>query len=292
MELEYRDPSRRGKVVVAIGLVLALVTGAAAFVLISRAREQSGQEGLQRVSIVVAKVLIPARKPIVADDLEVRDVPIDATNAGGVFSDPTTLIGLVPGVSILAGQPVFANMLASSAGGGAFSILDAGETVGPDSVAWRAVSVTVPDDRAVGGMVSPGDVVDVFVTAMINVPTDLVLKGRYMSDRSTKITYQNVVILAKATTYYVLKVPLAVAEEINHLQASGSVSFSLALRPAIDNRLADASRLGETTNQIIRRYGLPVPEVYPPGNGPVTTAVPTTSPSPATSPSPSPTASP
>ena len=38
------------------------------------------------------------------------------------------------------------------AGGGGFAILEPNETVGPDSEAWRAVSLTIPDDRAVGGM--------------------------------------------------------------------------------------------------------------------------------------------
>ena len=48
------------------------------------------------------------------------------------------------------------NMLASAATGGQFSILEPGETVAPDSEAWRAVSMTVPDDRAVGGLLQPG----------------------------------------------------------------------------------------------------------------------------------------
>ena len=63
-------------------------------------------------------------------------------------------------------------------------------------------------------------------------------------------------ILAKAGTYYVLKAPLDVAEEISHLQASGAASFSLALRPDIDTRQVDASALGTTTNRVIIRYGL------------------------------------
>ncbi len=37
-----------------------------------------------------------------------------------------------------------------------FSILQPDETVAPDSEAWRAVSITVSDDRAVGGMLAAG----------------------------------------------------------------------------------------------------------------------------------------
>ena len=169
-------------------------------------------------------------------DLAVREVPIDPTNAQGVFTDPTKVIGLVPGVTILEGQPVYANFLASQAQGGQFSILGPGETVGPDSEAWRAVSLTVPDDRAVGGLVRPGDTVDVFVTTTVSVPEDVAAAGKYYTDKSTKITYQDLVVLAKTPTFYVMKVPAALAEEISHLQASGAAAFSLALRPPTDDR--------------------------------------------------------
>ena len=172
-------------------------------------------------------------------------------------------------MTILEGQPVYANFLASQAQGGQFSILEPGETIGPDSEAWRAVSLTVPDDRAVGGLVRPGDTVDVFVTTTVTVPDDLAAAGKYYTDKSTKITYQDLVVLAKASTFYVMKVPAAIAEEISHLQASGAAAFSLALRPPDDDRTVDASRLGETTNLIIQRYGLPIPQPYPPGRGAV-----------------------
>ncbi len=136
---------------------------------------------------MVAVKQIPARKPIEATDVTVREVPIDPTNAEGVFTDPTKVIGLIPGVSILEGQPIYANFLASQAQGGQFSILQPGETVAPDSETWRAVSLTVPDDRSVGGLVRPGDTVDVFVTTTITIPEDVALAGKYYTDKSTKL---------------------------------------------------------------------------------------------------------
>ena len=290
MEFEYQDPPRhRGKAIVLLGVVLALVAGAAAFVLIYQARLEAGQAGLQLVPVVVARQPIPARKAIEAADIELREVPADPTNDQGVFTDPDKVIGLVPTVAILAGQPVYANFLASQSVGGRFSILEPGATVGPDSEPWRAVSLTVPDDRAVGGLISAGDIVDVFVTAPVTVPETLAAAGRFTSDRSTKITYQNVSILERAASYYVLRVSLRVAEEISHLQAAGTASFSMAMRPTEDTRTVDASRLGETTSLIIERYGLPIPEVYP-GKGPLPSPIPSPSvPSPSV---PSPSASP
>ena len=216
-------------------------------------------------------------------------MPVDDTNAQGVFSDATKVIGLVPSVRILIGQPVYANLLATGSQVGSLVILDPGEVVTPTSVDWRAVSLTVPDDRAVGGLIRAGDTVDVFVTVSVLVPTSLV---QFYSDKSTKITYQNIPILAKSASFYVVKVPENLAEEISHLQASGAASFSFALRPPSDARLVDAAHLGETTSLIIQRYGLPIPVVYPAGSGgvvlPGSTLPPSPSPAPSAGASPTP----
>jgi Flp pilus assembly protein CpaB len=287
VEMEYKDPSRRGRWIVVIGVILALAAGGAAFFLINQAQQQAGQAGLQRVTVVVAAQTIPARKIIEAADVTVHDVPIDQTNAQGIVSTVDKVIGRVAAVSILQGQMVLTNLLASSSEGGQFSVLGPDETVMPDSTSWRAISVTVPDDRAVGGLLTPNQTVDVFVTATVNVFTNsedgLPREGWY-TDKSTKLSYQDMLILAKAGTFYVIKAPLDVAEEISHLQASGTAAFSLALRPEVDTRLVDASSLGTTTNEVIIRYGLPIPIAFPPARGPV----PTPSPTPVATPSPSP----
>ena len=180
---------------------------------------------------MVAIRAIPARQAIVAEDVTVREVPLDDTNAAGVATDVQQVIGRIPAVSILQGQLVTTNMLASSSEGGQFSILGPDESVSPDSEAWRAVSLTVSDDLAVGGLLKAGQTVDVFVTAIVTVPTELAESGKYMTDRSTKITYQNVLILAREGAFYIIRASLPVAEEIAHLQAVGSATFSMALRP-------------------------------------------------------------
>jgi Flp pilus assembly protein CpaB len=290
MEMEYRDTGRRGKVIIVLGIVLALAAGGAAFFLISQAQQNAGKQGLPKVPVVVAIQPIAARKPIEATDVEVREVPIDPTNAEGIVSTVDKVIGRVPAVTILQGQLITTNLLASTATGGQFSILGPTDSITPESEAWRAISVTVPDDRAVGGLLQPLQTVDVFVTATALVPQSLQDLGRYYTDKTTKITYQDMPILAKAGSFYILKATLPIAEEIAHLQASGTATFSLALRPDEDARIADATGLGATTNMLIRRYGLPIPEVFPPGTGPIPTAQPTAKPSvaPSTSPSPAP----
>lgn len=292
MDPEFRENRRRQRAIIAVGVVLALVAGGAAFYLVNQAQQQAAQSGAQKATVVVAIRAIPARQAIVAEDVTLREVPLDETNAAGVASDVQQVIGRIPAVTILQGQLVTTNMLASSSEGGQFSILGPDESVGPDSEAWRAVSLTVSDDLAVGGLLKAGQTVDIFVTAIVTVPTELAESGRYMTERSTKITYQNVLILAREDAFYIIRASLPVAEEIAHLQAVGSATFSMALRPDVDLRPVDASRLGETTNRIIEKYGLPIPEPYPAGFGPVVTPAPTESPSPSSSPSPAASGSP
>ena len=288
MDPEFRDNRRRQRAIIAVGVILALVAGGAAFYLVNQAQQQAAQSGQEKAVVVVAVRAIPARQAIVAEDVTIREVPLDDTNAAGVTTDVQEVIGRIPAVSILQGQLVTSNMLASSSEGGQFSILGPDESVSPDSEAWRAVSLTVSDDLAVGGLLKAGQTVDVFVTAIVTVPTELVESGKYMTDRSTKITYQNVLILAREGAFYIIRASLPVAEEISHLQAVGSATFSMALRPDTDLRPVDASKLGETTNRIIEKYGLPIPETYPSGFGPAVTPAPTASPSASPSPSPSP----
>ncbi|MBA2381073.1 MAG: Flp pilus assembly protein CpaB, partial [Chloroflexi bacterium] len=202
-----------------VGLILAIVAGGGAFYFVNQATQNAGQADLQKVSVVVAIKAIPARQAIVAEDVEVRQVPLDPTNANGIVTDPLEVIGRLPAVTILQGQPVTLNMLASSEAGDEFSILDAQETIGPDSGQWRAVSITVSDDLAVGGVIKAGQTIDIFATAIVNVPPDIAAGGRYTTDRSTKIVYQNVLVLARKGSFYIVKCLLPMAEELSHLQA-------------------------------------------------------------------------
>ena len=216
MEMEYKDQSgRRGKFIIVLGLVLAVGAGAAAFFLINAAQQSAGQGSLQKVSVVVAARAIPARKPIEPADLAIRDVPLDPTNGQSVVTKTSDLIGKVLAVTVLKDQLVTTNLIASSSASTGFSILEPNETVGPDSEAWRAVSLTIAPPQAVGGLLEAGETIDIFVTATVNVPLELTTKGKYYTDRSTKITYQNVLILARSGDFYIVRASIAVAEEIS-----------------------------------------------------------------------------
>ncbi|HTK45353.1 MAG TPA: Flp pilus assembly protein CpaB [Patescibacteria group bacterium] len=294
MEMEYKDTNRRGKFVIIVGVVLAVVAGGAAFYLIQQAQQTAGQGEATLVDVVVAAQNIPARTPIQPGAVEKKKVPLDESTQVGIITDPTLLTGKVLAISVAMGQPIYSNMLADSTGKSGFSILEPNETVAPDSEAWRAISITIPDERAVAGLLTPGQTIDIFMTATMGAPVDAEPAGLYYSDMVTKITYQDVVILGRAGTQYIIKASLAVAEEINHLLATGTVQFSAALRPDQDVRYVDVSKLGATTNRILQKYGLPFPQVYPaPGatikpQAPVATPTPPPTPAPAASGSPAP----
>jgi len=286
MDMEYRE-SKRGRYIIVAGVLLALVAAAGAFFVVNQAQQQGGQQ-VQKVSLITAARDIPARKQIEASDLTQREVPVDTSTAAALL-DPNEVIGRVAAIDILQNQVITRNLLASSAAGGQFSILGPAETIAPDSPFWRAISISVPDDRAVGGLLTPGQRVDIFVTVQVNVPGEIADEGTFYTDKSTKVTYQDVPILARSGTLYVLRVDEKTAEEVNHLLAAGNAAFSLSLRPDGDGRQIDTTEYGETTNKLIERYGLPVPETYPEGKGaapPAPTATPTPSDTPAPSPTP------
>src|SRR4029079_14108192 len=121
MEMEYRDPSKRGKAIVVIGVLLALAAGGAAFYLINQAQQKAGQGTLQKTDVVVAGQPItarkhagsvarrpgpsPTKKPIEAGDIEVRQVPLDPSNSDAiVFKTPDDVIGRVLAVTVLQDQ--------------------------------------------------------------------------------------------------------------------------------------------------------------------------------------------
>ena len=131
--MEYRDHGRRGKWIIVVGVVLALVAGAGGFFLLTRPSSRPATQGLPMVAVVVAAREIPARKPIETGDVALRTVPQDVTNASASFTTVEEVVGRISGVTVPTGQLVTKNLLASTAAGGQFSILGPDATIAPDS---------------------------------------------------------------------------------------------------------------------------------------------------------------
>jgi Flp pilus assembly protein CpaB len=250
-----------------VGVIMALVAGATAFMMGNQGKVAAEPESVPTRQILVATTTIPARSIIDSTQLLLREVPDDPSLASAI-SDPGQIMGLVTAVTIYADQPITPNLFATTEAGQEFSILGPSETISPFSPAWRAVSLTIPMERAVGGLVSPGQHVDIIASVPIAIKIEdengqmvegTTLDG-YYSDASTKITLADVEVLTKVpeTNVFVLKVDLHQAEE---LAALSTAQFDLALRPPSDNRVVDRTGYGETLNRVIEQYGYALPRV-------------------------------
>lgn len=305
MEMEFKDNSRRRTMVLVVGVLLALGAGVAAFMLSSQSTDEPETVFPTR-DIVVAARPIAARQTIDSLDLAVRQVPIDETNAAA-YSSRDAVANRVAAIPILEFQPITENMLATSKTGN-IQILRSGETISPESPIMRAVSLTVPNDRAVAGLVGDGQRVDLIATLPIAValavdPDTGVATANdpetgepfpYVEGSSTKLMWLDVEIITRPpdTDTYVIRTDLQTAEEIAHAQNQGA-QFTMALRPGTDTRDVDRSTYGETTDAMVARYNFRIPEAISGESYPQPIAFPSPFPnepylSPPPSPSPSP----
>jgi Flp pilus assembly protein CpaB len=276
MEMEFKDTSRRRTFVLVLGVLLAVAAGGAAFMLSSQGTNDP--VALPMRQVVVAADNIPFRTVITADQVTLRLVQDDITNASA-FTDPLQVVGRTTAVAIFQYQPLTPNLLTSATSGGSLSILQPTETISPTSPVWRAASISVPAERAVAGYVTEGQRVDLFVTLPVPVPApeegqaeeeggtpgepaQAAQPASFYADSATKLLYTDLEILASPpeSGVYILKVDAHQAEELAHLQNLGA-QFTFTLRPEGDNREIDRSSYGETTNRILTQYNFPLPEV-------------------------------
>jgi len=301
MTAEYANDRRRRRLVILIGLILAIVAIVGTYLVLSR--NSTSQPTVTMRNVVVAAETIPARTLITTEMLAVRSVP-DNPALAPLASDPAQVVGKLALVQISAGTPIAADVAGTGTATG-ISLLAPNETIGPDTPLWRAVSVTVPKDRAVGGKLSDGDHVDLFVTLSPQIYDPNGPAGGfsdpghpaastnvYYSDQTTKVTWTDleVIDVDAENSLYTFKVDEQQAEQIAHVQSIGA-SFTIGLRAPGDDRSFDPSTYGQTTNTMIDLFGFPIPQqIVVSTAAPQSSAVPSGSPE--ASPSEEPTASP
>jgi Flp pilus assembly protein CpaB len=260
VELEYSDRnSKRSKLYIAVGVIIALIVGGIVFVAL-QASGLTAQPKVETRTVVVAARDIAGRKPIEEGDVMMRTVTADTTNATA-FTRIDEVLNRVSGVAITTGQLLTPNLLASTTEGQAYSILEPGEKFDPSGPDLRAVSINVPDDRAVAGTLQPGQRVDLIVTMAINPeiganPKASAEPAKVIPGPSTKVTLQKLDILARTGALYILRSDLATAEKVSELTAAGG-QFTMVLRPEADDRTATTE--GSTLDRLIDEFGFPVP---------------------------------
>ncbi len=268
MELEYSDRnSRRSKVYIAVGIIVALLVAATVFIAL-QASGLTAQDDVETRQVVVAAVDIPGRKAIAEVDVVMRNVPVDPISDTALVSLEQAL-GRIAAVPIAPGQLITPNLLASTDEGATFSILPPGVEFSDSMPDLRAVSMTVPDDRAVGGTLAPGQPVDLIATLNVTPTNDQTGEPSaseepspdetpaMVAGPSTKTTFQQLDVLVRNGSLYILRTDLATAEKIAELQAAGA-QFTFVLRADEDERTAETE--GSTLDRILEEFGFPAPE--------------------------------
>ena len=122
MELEYSNRnSRRSKIYIAVGVVIALLVAATVFIAL-QASGLTEDTTVEQRQVVVAVRDIPARKAVEEGDVVVRTVAADPTNETA-FTSLDQVLGRVVGIPVATGQLMTRNVLASETEGqGMFSI--------------------------------------------------------------------------------------------------------------------------------------------------------------------------
>jgi Flp pilus assembly protein CpaB len=261
VELEYSDRNRRrSKVYIAAGSIVALLVAATVYLALQASGLTQADEVVTR-DVVVASTALSSRQTVTAGDVSVRRVIADPTNESG-FTSVDDVVGRVVSVPVVAGQLMTPNLLASSTEGQTYSILEPGQAFDPNSADMRAMSVSVEDASAVAGTLVAGQRVDLIVTMPINPQIEPPAENSgtpvaaHLAGPSTKVTLQDMTILARNGIVYILRADVATAEKIVELTAAGG-TFTMALRPDEDDRLADTE--GSTIDRLIEEYGFPVP---------------------------------
>jgi Flp pilus assembly protein CpaB len=262
VELEYSDKNRRrSKLYIVVGIVVALVVGAVVFVAL-QASNLTGSTEVEMHDVVVAAREIPSRKTIEEGDIVMRSVPADATNVTA-FTRIDEVVGRVTGVSVATDQLMTRNLLASATEGQTYSILEPGQEWDDSLPDLRAVSVNVPDDRAVGGTLVAGQQVDLIATLTVNpvvgeAGAEEAADNNLMSGPSTKTTLQSLPILSRNGTLYIMRTDLATAEQIAELVSAGA-QFTIVLRADEDDRTAETE--GSTVDRLLETFGFPAPKI-------------------------------
>jgi pilus assembly protein CpaB len=162
--------------------VLALIAAVLVFVAVNGNSSSSPAKTAPAagpVSVVTASRDIPALTTITADMLQVAGLPASAVLTGS-YNTTASLVGLTTRYPLIQGEQVTASKIGDAVPNNDKSlslVVAAG---------YRAMSIPVDEKNAVGGLLLPGDVVDV-----------IVISGAQGTGTSTSVTLlQNVEILA------------------------------------------------------------------------------------------------
>lgn len=264
------DPRRRARIILILGVLLALGAGTMTFFYAQGAQTAAPAPEEPKVEILVAARELPARTAITAADIKVAKLAVDVAPPAGL-KDPKEAIGkvLITGVSI--NEPLLPTKFAAAER--AFTVFPIGEKVEPGSPNYRVMTITVPDNFAVGGILTVGDSVDIMYVFSFDPATKLQLppgaaapagggaaggtQGRITQDTVAKIILGPMQILSRAASVYTIRVDATLAERIAYIQAAGG-QLQMLLRAPTDDRAVTTT--GATFATVYTQFKFPLPE--------------------------------
>ena len=251
---------RRARLILIVGVALALVAGVGTFVYASGAKSDQ-PVAVPTVAVLVAAREIPAKTTLTSADVKLQEFNLDAKPAAAM-SEAGQALGKITVQSISVGEPILPSKFTDPKLPG-FVVMPA-SFIGPDgapvvnSPNFRAMSITVPDQNAVGGTILAGDIVDMVFTLQFDPQTKLQRPTpQQTTDFSAKIILERLPILARLASVYTIRVDAVTAERIAYLQSSGG-QIAFLLRAPKDERASGST--GATFRDIYTNFRIPIPE--------------------------------
>jgi pilus assembly protein CpaB len=185
---------RGNKVSLLLGLTLGVVAAILSAVYLSGARNDGGAGvSAPMVPVVVAAENVPAGTRLTAEMLLLRSVPETAVLVGA-HDSVDNLVNQVTVVPIVAGEQVIADKVAATGDQAAIVYGDNPPLAYLVEEGFRGVSVEVSPLIGSGGLIRPGDYVDVILTVRVEAPgPDGQPAGKNQVGR---VVVQNVKVLA------------------------------------------------------------------------------------------------
>ncbi len=251
---------RRARLILIVGVALALVAGVGTFVYASGAKSDQ-PVAVPTVAVLVAAREIPAKTTLTSADVKLQEFNLDAKPAAAMTKADDAL-GKITVQSISVGEPILPSKF-SDPKNPSFVVIPA-SFIGPDgapvpnSPNFRAMSITVPDQNAVGGTILAGDIVDMVFTLQFDPQTKLRNPTPQQAvDFSAKIILERLPILARLASVYTIRVDALTAERIAYLQSSGG-QIAFLLRAPKDERASGST--GATFGDIYTNFRIKIPE--------------------------------
>ena len=211
-----------GKAVLLLALFLGLISALLVYVYLSQAGGEGTAASGETKQVLVAKEDIPVATRITDSMVELKAISADAVHPDS-FSSTEGVVGNMARYPIAAGEQVLSDRVASSS-----MTLPEGEELPLPYIVpegKRAVSVGTSDLIAAGGLVRPGDYVDVILTVKLS-----------NGDQIGRIILQNLEVLALDQEMEKVGPKVEAGEETQTTAAEGktkpeAVTVTLAVSP-------------------------------------------------------------